>query len=105
MAKKNNIKRKQQRYAERLEEKQIHKAATKAVQHSFAIAMYAAKDVFKDRATNPKMEAFVVKMFDIWNKIGDGEVNISTIAGSVEVETGIRYDVRSGDIINLKRKG
>lgn len=105
MPKKANKKRKQQRYAQRLEEKQIHKAATKAVHHSFVIAMYAVKEVFKDRASNPKMEDFILKMFKIWDKIGDGEVSIQTIADCVEMETGIKYDVVSGDIINLKGKG
>ncbi|MBO5060252.1 MAG: hypothetical protein J6C82_04995 [Clostridia bacterium] len=104
MPKKSNIKRKQQRHAQRLEDKQIHKAATIAVQHSFAIAMYAAKTVFKDRASNPKMEELIIKMLSIWDKVGDGEVSVETIAASVEAETGIKYNIASGEIVNLRRK-
>ena len=93
---------KQQRRADRLEERQIHKAATVAAQHSFAIAMYAVKTVFKERASNPKMEEFIVKMLTIWEKIGKGEVDIHTIVASIEAESSILYDLESGEIRNLK---
>ena len=76
MANKRDKKLKQQRHSERLDKKQIHKAATVAAQHSFAIAMYAVKTVFKERASNPKMEEFIVKMLTIWEKIGKGEDGI-----------------------------
>ena len=79
MASKRDIKLKQQRRAERLEEKQLHKAAKIAAQHSFAIAMYSVKAVFKERASNPKMEEFIEKMLSIWEKIGEGKVNIHTL--------------------------
>lgn len=105
MANKRDIKLKQQRRAGRLEERQIHKAATVAAQHSFAIAMYAVKTVFKERASNPKMEQVIEKMLTIWEKIGKGEVNINTIVASVEAESKIQYDIKTGVIINLKRKG
>lgn len=104
MANKRDIKLKKQRRAERLEGKQLHKAATIAVQHSFAIAMYAVKDVFKERASNPKVEAFIIKMMSIWEKIGDGKVSIDTIVASLEMETGIQYDLQNGEIRNLRRK-
>ena len=104
MATKRDMKLKKQRRFERLEEKQIHKAAKVAAQHGFAIAMYAAKDVFKERASNPKMEAFIEKMISIWDKIGEKKVSIETIVASIEVETGIRYDLDTGDIYNLRRK-
>lgn len=102
MANKRAQKIKKQRYANRLEERQKHKAATVAVQHSFAIAMYAAKTVFKERASNPKMEEFIVKMLTIWEKIGKGEVDIHTIVASIEAESSILYDIESGEIRNLK---
>lgn len=102
MANKRDKKLKQQRRNERLDKKQIHKAATVAVQHSFAIAMYAVKAVFKERASNPKMEEFITKMLSVWDKIGDGEVSIDTIVASVETETGIYYDIATGKILNMK---
>jgi hypothetical protein len=105
VANKHIVKLKQQRRAERLDEKQIHKAATVAAQHSFAIAMYCVKAVFKERASNPKMEEFIVKMLSTWEKIGDGKVSINTIVASVEAESGILYDLENGEIRNLKGKG
>ena len=102
MANKRDKKLKQQRHEERLDKKQIHKAATVAAQHSFAIAMYAVKTVFKERASNPKMEEFIVKMLTIWEKIGNGEVDIHTIVASIETESGILYNLESGEIRNLK---
>lgn len=104
MASKRDIKLKQQRRAERLEEKLLHKAAKIAAQHSFAIAMYSVKAVFKERASNPKMEEFIEKMLSIWEKIGEGKVNIHTLVASIETESGILYDIESGEIRNLKRK-
>lgn len=104
MANKRDKKLKQQRRANRLEEKQIHKAAKVAAQHSFTIAMYAVKDVFKERASNPKMEAFIVKMLELWDKVGDGKVRIETLAASIEAEIGIRYDLKTGEIRNMKGK-
>lgn len=95
---------KQQRRVERLEGKQLHKAATIAAQHSFAIAMYSVKAVFKERASNPKMEEFITKMLSIWDKIGDGKVSIDTIVESIEMESGIRYDLENGEIRNMKGK-
>lgn len=102
MANKRDKKIKQQRRANRLEEKQIYKAAKVAAQHSFTIAMYAVKDIFKDRASNPKMEAFIVRMFELWDKVADGDVKIETLAASIEAETGIRYDLKTGEIRNMK---
>lgn len=104
MGNKREKKLKQQRRNERLDEKQIHKAATVAVRHSFAIAMYSVKAVFKDRASNPKMEDLIIKMLSIWEKIGEGKVSINTIVASIEAESGILYDLESGEIRNLKRK-
>lgn len=97
------MKRKKQRHTERMDKKQLHKAASLAVFHSFAIAMYAAKTVFKERASNPKMENFVKEMLKIWENVGDGKVSIQTIINSIETESGIRYDIESGNIFNLRR--
>jgi hypothetical protein len=95
---------KRQRRAERLNDKQLHDAATIAVQHGFALALYSAKDVFKERASNPKLEAMIVKMMELWDKIGDKKVSIQTIVDSIETETGIQYDLKAGEIRNLRRK-
>lgn len=95
---------KRQRRAERLNDKQLHDAATIAVQHGFALAAYAVKDVFKERASNPKVEAVLVKMMELWDKIGEKKVSIQTIVDSIETETGIQYDLKAGEIRNLRRK-
>lgn len=97
------MKRKKQRYAERMNKKQLHEAASLAVFHSFAVSMYAAKTVFKDRASNPKMEQFITKMLKVWEDLGDGSVSIKTIIDSIETESGIRYDINTGEMWNLRR--
>ena len=104
MANKRDKKLKQQRRAERLEEKQIYKAAKVAAQHSFTIAMYAVMDVFGVRASNPKMETFIVRMFELWDKVANGEVRIETLAECIEMEKKIRYDLKTGEIRNMKGK-
>jgi hypothetical protein len=67
--------------------------------------MDSVKAVFKERASNPKMEEFIVKMLSTWDKIGEGKVSINTIVASVEAESGILYDLENGEIRNLKGKG
>ena len=104
MPTKRQQKQKQQRRAERLEEKQIYKAAKVAAQHSFTIAMYAVMDIFGVRASNPKMEAFIVRMFELWDKVANGEVRIETLAECIEMEKKIRYDLKTGEIRNMKGK-
>ncbi len=103
MANRRVQKQKQQRRANRLEEKQIYKAAKVAAQHSFTIAMYAVMDVFGERASNPKMEAFIVRMFELWDKVAAGEVRIETLAECIEMLKGIRYDLKTGEIRNMRR--
>ena len=46
----------------------------------------------------------IVKMMELWDKIGDKKVSIQTIVDSIEVETGIQYDLKAGEIRNLRRK-
>jgi hypothetical protein len=48
------------------------------------------------------MEEFIEKMLSIWEKIGEGKVSIKTIVASIETESGILYDLESGEIRNLK---
>jgi chaperonin cofactor prefoldin len=43
-------------------------------------------------------------MLSIWEKIGEGKVSIHTLVASIEAESGILYDLESGEIRNLKRK-
>ena len=105
MANKRDKKLKRQRRADRLEEKQIYKAAKVAAQHGFAISMYVIKEVFKERASNPKMEEVASKMMSLWGKLADKKVKIETIVECIEMETGISYDLKSGEIRNLRRKG
>lgn len=104
MAKRNKhlSKLKEARRKERLTNKQMHEAATIAINSCFAISMYAAKTVFKDRASNPKMEAFLIEMLKTWEAIGRRDISIQTLAESVETECGIRYDLDTGNFENLR---
>lgn len=104
MKNKQLIKAKQLRHKERLTEKQIHEAAEVALKHSIVLSLQALKDVFGDRASNPKCEQFVLRILKLWEQIGGKEVTVQTISDSVEVETGIRYDLETGNMYNMKAK-
>ena len=95
---------KQLRHKERLTNKQIHEAAEVAIQHGMVVSLQALKDIFGVRASNPKCEEFVIRVLKLWEDIGAGKVSIQTIADSVEVETGIKYDFETGNAYNLKAK-
>ena len=97
-------KQKKQRHLERLTEKQINQAATIAIRHGTVISLQAIKDVFGDRASNPKCEQFVCRLMKLWEDLGNKKVSVKTIAESVEMETGIRYDLDTGNIFNTKAK-
>ena len=89
---------------ERLTNKQIHEAAEVAIQHGMVVSLQALKDIFGVRASNPKCGEFVIRVLKLWEDIGAGKVSIQTIADSVEVETGIKYDFETGNAYNLKAK-
>lgn len=102
---KHDLKLKHARHAERLEQKQIHAAAEYAIHSFIPIAMDAACSTFRERASNPKMEEFILKILHAWKKLGDRELSLQTLCDSVEASCKIRYDLKKGDIINLKAKG
>ena len=98
-------KQKKQRHLERLSQKQINQAAEIAIRHGIIISLQSIKDVFGDRASNSKCEQFVCRLLKLWEDLGDKKVSIRTIADSVEMETGIKYDLETGNIYNMKGKG
>lgn len=106
MSKKNKHQQrlKQLRYSERMDDKMIHKSASYAISTGFAVAMYSAKTIFKDNASNPQMEKFIIEMLKVWEAISDKKVSVQTILDSVEMECKIKYDLNTGNIINLKSK-
>lgn len=95
-------KRKKQRHLERLTEKQINQAAEIAIRYSIVMCLQATKDIFKDRASNKKCEQLVCRILKFWEDLGEKKVSIKTIAESVELETGIKYDLETGNIYNTK---
>ena len=97
-------KAKQLRHKERLTEKQIHEAAEVALKHGMVLSLQAIKDIFGDRASNPKCEEFVIRVLKLWEAVGEKKVSIRTIADSVETETGIKYDLETGNIFNTRAK-
>lgn len=95
-------KQKRLRHQERLNEKQVNQAAEVAIRCGIVITLQAIKDIFKDQATNQKCEDVVCKILKYWEDIGGKKVKIQTIADSVEVETGIRYELETGVIRNME---
>lgn len=96
---KQKLRRKQDRDTQKI----MHEAAQLAVDSTYFLAVYAAKQVFKERASNPKLEAMIFEMRRVWKAICDGKVSEQTICDSIETETGIRIDLKTHEMFNMRR--
>ena len=97
---KQKLRRKQDRDTQKI----VHEAAQLAVDSTYFLAIYAAKQVFKERASNPKLEAMILEMRRIWKSICEGKVSEQMVCDSIEVETGIRVDLKTHEMLNMRRK-
>ena len=97
---KQKLRRKQDRDTQKI----VHEAAQLAVDSTYFLARYAAKQVFKERASNPKLEAMILEMRRIWKAICEGKVSEQMVCDSIEVETGIRVDLKTHEMLNMRRK-
>lgn len=98
--------RQQKLKAARRNERELKKyakdATWTAVIYSFLICLYAVKTVFKERASNPKMEQLFLEMLKVWKLLDEKRVSIQTIANSIEMECNLRYDFETDSLYNLK---
>ena len=97
---KQKLKRKHDRDVQKI----MHEAAQLAVDSTYFLSVYAAKKVFKERASNPKLEQMILEMQKIWQAICDGKVSEKTICDSIETETGIRIDLKTHEFFNMRKE-
>lgn len=96
------LRQKQARRAQRMEHKEKIDSASFAFTTCTIIAMDAAKQVWKENASNPKMEQFLETILRTWTAIADNKVSIDTIMASMEATTKISFDPKTGTFTNLK---
>lgn len=99
-----SAKQKLLRKEKREREKLLNEAATLSVDANYFLALYAAKRVFGDRATNKKLHEFCQEMMATWDKIVTKKVTPQMICDSIEAETGIKVDPETHTMWNTKRK-
>ena len=75
-----------------------------ATDRLIVVAAWVAKKVFKDNASNPKMEEFLLEFLSTLEKVGDEKVSLNALSADVEAMCKIKWDENTGDWINLKRK-
>ena len=101
---KHQLKLKQQRRAERQDRKERMDSAAFALHTCAVIAVNSAKRVWKQDATNPKLEQLLVDMFETWEAIADGNTSFEEICQHIEQECKLKYDAKEGSFVNLKAK-
>lgn len=77
-------------------------AAADAAQRIVVVSAEAAKKVFKEYASNPKMEEFILKILSLLEYVGQGELTLTSIAADVEATCKIAYDFKTETWTNLK---
>lgn len=97
-----NAKNSKQRACREFRKAQKEPSSEFIVKQCIAIAVYAARVIWKSDATNPKLEAFICEMLKVWELLGNNEVSLSTILDSIEMESKIRFDLHNDTITNLK---
>ena len=97
---KQKLKRKNDRDTQKI----MHEAAQLAVDSTYFLAVYAAKKVFKERASNPKLEQMMLEMQRTWQAICDKKVSEQTLCDSIETETGIRIDLKTHEFFNMRKE-
>ncbi len=95
---------KRQRFQERQERKLAEESIEEALITCLLISLDSAKQVWKQDATNPKLEKFLEKSLRTWQRIANNEITLQTVANSVETESKIRYDIETHTFTNLKCK-
>lgn len=91
-----------------LSENQVHhleaEAAQMAAERVVVVSAWVAKKIFKDNASNPKMEEYLLLLLRTLTRITDGEVSINALAGDIEAMCKIKYNQKTGEWLNLRRK-
>lgn len=75
-----------------------------ATDRLIVVAAWTAKKIFKDNASNPKMEEFLLEFLSTLEKVGDGTVSLNALSADIEAMCKIKWDENTGDWINLKGK-
>lgn len=80
-------------------------ATADATERLLVVSAWAAKKIFKENASNPKIEDYLILLMDTLTKIGENKVSTNAIAGDLEALCKIKWDEKQNCFINLKYKG
>ena len=96
-----NAKRKKKRRDIKMQKQQIMDGADIAVSVLKIIPAYVMMTTFG--FGNKRMERYVLEFFKLYDKVMSGKVTLNTLAKDIEMRTGIRFDVATGDVFNLRK--
>ena len=95
------LKRKKNRRREKLEKKQVMDGAEIAVDVLQVIPVYVLMNLFG--FGNVRLERFLMEFFRIYQKVMTGKVSCNTLASEIEMKSGIRFDLATGDVFNIRK--
>ncbi len=78
-------------------------AAMEAADRIVIASAEAAKKVFKENASNPKMEEFITTLLSLLELIGIGEITLTAVAADLEATCKLKYDFETLTWTNLKQ--
>lgn len=79
-------------------------ATADATDRLIVVSAWAAKRVFKEYASNPKMEEYLIAVLSTLQSVGEGKVSTNALAADIEALCKIKYDDKDGIWYNMKCK-
>lgn len=87
--------------AVKIEKKNVLSGAELALDVLQVIPVYVLMNVFG--FGNTRLERFLKEFFRIYQKVMTGKVSCNTLASEIEMKTGIRIDLATGDVFNTRK--
>ena len=67
------------------------------------VSVAAVKRVFKNTASNPKLEQYIIELASLLEDVGDDKVSLDVLVADLEAMSSIRYDFKNREWTNMKR--
>lgn len=95
------LKRKKKNRNVKMEQKNILNGAELAVDVLQVIPVYVLMNLFG--FGNKRLERFFVEFLRIYNKVMSGKVSCVTLAREIEMKSGIKIDLATGEVFNTRK--
>lgn len=66
------------------------------------VSVSAAKRIFKDNASNPKLQQYIIELAKLLEDVGDGKISLDMLVADLEALSSIKYDFENREWTNVK---